>query len=623
MSEKRERGTSSERVREGERKRGRRRGGNRRTAVIVFGILLLLTGCLGGAAVLTRSHTFGNRQAEEAVSQGVEDGDGEASLFGIGFPAVQGGMSNAEEEALPKDVRLSADVINSVCYLNWNATRCDSYEVQETEGEGGAWKTVRKIAGGGERAYASPRLVPGVRYAFRVVAVAGDGINVSEVVECEAAITPMYCTVWPLMELEAYSDAGKSSVAGKVAALDARCVVSVRDGMFGIDMDGKICYIDSNYCLINLPEYVGILCSYDVTNSYASAFMAHGFEIPGLTGEVIKGFEGVRMKDDSFLVPLLYPTARKLVKAIENARAKGYRLKIYEAFRPHEASVYMYRTASEVLNVELPEARYDGTVPEEPLTVTVIVSNPGVSGLDVSGPGVSGPGVSGLDVGGLDVSGLDVSGLDVSGLDVSGLDVSGLDVSGLDVSGLDVGGLDVSGLNVGGPGMDGMGVSNSDAGVELVERRMTYWEYMNDANHSFNLSAFVSGGVSRHNIGVALDLTLEDLATGEELPMQTPLHDLSWFSARNQNNEHAKELSAIMLSAGYGDLYSEWWHFQDNEIIRTVSLSYAEKGVQANCWMTDGSGWRYRRADGTYAADCTLTVDGKQYAFDADGLVIE
>ena len=31
------------------------------------------------------------------------------------------------------------------------------------------------------------------------------------------------------------------------------------------------------------------------------------------------------------------------VTAIENAREKGYRLKIYEAFRPHEASVYMYR----------------------------------------------------------------------------------------------------------------------------------------------------------------------------------------------------------------------------------------------------------------------------------------
>ncbi len=105
--------------------------------------------------------------------------------------------------------------------------------------------------------------------------------------------------------------------------------------------------------------------------------------------------------------------------------------------------------------------------------------------------------------------------------------------------------------------------------------------------------------------------------------MQTALHDLSQYSARAGNNELAKELSEIMLSAGYGDLYSEWWHFQDNESIKALSLPYAEKGVSAECWMADGVGRRYRGADGTYAADCTITIDGKEYTFDPDGYVRE
>lgn len=444
-------------------------------------------------------------------------------------------MTVTWEDFAARDIHLSLDVIDGcVCHLVWDELDCDSYEVQMMDGDVGIWETVKTVTQNDERTYTSPRLNPGAGYSFRVAAVVGDYVAVSEACECETAVTPMYCTVWPVKDLKAYSDAAKSEAAGEVKALDAHCVVAVENDMFGIDLEGRVLFIDSNYCMINLPEYVGALCSYDIKNSYDSVFMAHGFEIPGLTGEMIRGFENVQLNDSSFLVPLLYPTAGKLETAIENARENGYRLKIYEAFRPHTASVYMYQKASEIQYETLPESTYWGNAPGGVLSVREIDENGAV-----------------------------------------------------------------------------------------IERRKTYWELMNDYNNSFTLGSFVSGGVSRHNLGVAMDLTLESLDTGYELAMQTALHDLSQYSARAQNNGCAKELSEIMMSAGYKDLYSEWWHFQDDEIKNKLSLPCINEGVSPECWMTNGFEWRYRGIDGTYAADCTLTIDGKEYTFDSDGHVQE
>lgn len=437
------------------------------------------------------------------------------------------------EDFAARDIHLSLDLIDGcVCRLTWDELDCDSYLVQRMDHGVGTWETVDTVAQNEERTYTSSRLSPGAGYSFRVAAMAGDHTAISEACECEAAVTPMYCTVWPVKDLNAYSDAAKSETAGKVHALDAHCVVAVQDDMFGIYLKDRLCYIDSNYCMINLPEYVGALCSYDITNSYDSVFMAHGFEIPGLTGETVRGFEDVRLYDGSFLVPLLYPTARKLEAAIESARERGYKLKIYEAFRPHEASVYMYRKASEIQYATLPESTYGGTNPRAALYVR-----------------------------------------------------------------------------------------ETDGNGTVIERRKTYWELMNDYNNSFTLGSFVSAGVSRHNLGVAMDLTLESLETGKELTMQTALHDLSQYSARALNNGGAKELSEIMLSAGYKDLYSEWWHFQDDEINKRLSLPCVKEGVSPECWMTNGLGWRYRGMDGAYVTDCTLTIHGKEYTFDSDGYV--
>ncbi|MCM1025284.1 MAG: D-alanyl-D-alanine carboxypeptidase family protein [Roseburia sp.] len=441
------------------------------------------------------------------------------------------------EDFAARDIHLNLDLDESgtVCRLEWDKVDCDSYEIQMRDNNAGVWETIKTVTRADECTYVTPRLSPGAGYSFRIAAVLQDHVAVSEVQECEIAITPVYCTVWPVKNLKAYAEADGGAEVGQVQELDAHCIVDVKQNrsgkdMFGVMVNGQVGYIDSDFCMINLPEYVGALCNYDITNSYDSIFMAHGFEIPGLTGQTIKGFEEVQLQDMSFLVPLLYPSALKLVTAIDIARESGYRLKIYEAFRPHEASTYMYQKASAVQYATLPDETYWGDDPGVVLTITERDEN---------------------------------------------------------------------------------GVS--------VTRRKTYWELMNDANNSFNLSAFVSAGISKHNIGVAMDLTLESLATGTELLMQTDLHDLSQYSARVQNNDYAKALSRIMMSAGFGDLYSEWWHFQDNEIRNKINLPCVDEGVTPNCWIYNGFGWRYRGVKGSYATNGTLTVDGKEYVFDADG----
>ena len=441
-------------------------------------------------------------------------------------------MTFTWEDFAPRDIHLALDVTDGcVARLNWDRMDCDYYEVQMMDGDVGIWQSVKTITGKDECTYVSHRLSPGAGYSFRVTAVTEDYVAVSETRECEIAVTPLYCTVWPVKDMKAYSDTSKREVVGEVKALDAYCVIDVQNNMFCVNVGGIDGYIDSNYCMINLPEYVGSLCSYDITNSYFSIFMAHGFEMTGLTGEVIKGFENVRLADNSFLVPFLYPTAQKLETAIENARENGYRLKIYEAFRPHDASTYMYQTASKIQDWTLPERTYWG---EDPGAVLY--------------------------------------------------------------------------------------VRDTDENGAAIERRKTYWELMS-GNGNFSLGSFVSAGVSRHNIGVALDLTLEELDTRYELTMQTDIHDLSWYSALAQNNQNANALAKIMKSAGFTDLYSEWWHFQDDDIYRKLSLPCVNQGVTADCWMYNGIGWRYRNTDGEYAENCTLTIDGTAYTFDSDGYV--
>jgi len=73
---------------------------------------------------------------------------------------------------------------------------------------------------------------------------------------------------------------------------------------------------------------------------------------------------------------------------------------------------------------------------------------------------------------------------------------------------------------------------------------------------------------SRHNLGLAIDLTLIDIATGRELEMGTPFDTFS--SAAHTANAtgvaaaNRQKLKAAMAAEGFLNYDQEWWHYSFN-----------------------------------------------------------
>ena len=445
----------------------------------------------------------------------------------IAFYGIQSGsFSVTQQNLLGRDLApVLTDEGNNVCTITWKETKGDWYAVQQL-GPDGRWFNVAEIPGDGELRYSSGHLENLSCYRFRVMAVGGDtlpGVNyaaLSEEMEFETGIIPVFCTVWPVKDMDAYDAPEGNTVAGRVTQAKAYCVTDVAGDMLGIQLQGKTCYIDGNYCMINLPEYLGELCAYDITNSYSSIYMVHEYALPEITDTVIDGYGSVAQVDGSYLVPLLYPTAQKLLAAAQDAISRGYRLKIYDAFRPNRATQQIYDLAEALLDQPIPNAPFKGAVPPD---------------MPVTAPG------------------------------------------------------------------------------EII----TYRRLMTAGG--WDLSNFLAKGRSMHNLGIAVDITLEKADTGTELKMQTSIHDLSSYSVLTRNNEYAEELAEIMKNAGMAELISEWWHFQDNEIKKTLELPSIWQGVSAECWMWDDQGCRFRNRDGSFIRNTTMTIGGESWRFDSEG----
>jgi zinc D-Ala-D-Ala dipeptidase len=70
---------------------------------------------------------------------------------------------------------------------------------------------------------------------------------------------------------------------------------------------------------------------------------------------------------------------------------------------------------------------------------------------------------------------------------------------------------------------------------------------------------------SRHNLGLAIDLTLIDRATGRDLEMGTPFDTFSaaahTANATGSAAENRQRLKAAMERRGFLNYDQEWWHF--------------------------------------------------------------
>lgn len=77
------------------------------------------------------------------------------------------------------------------------------------------------------------------------------------------------------------------------------------------------------------------------------------------------------------------------------------------------------------------------------------------------------------------------------------------------------------------------------------------------------------GGRSWHQLGRAVDMSLVDMATGQELEMPTAMHTFStdasrassaaWSETARANSDY---MTSVMAGVGFNTIQTEWWHFQ-------------------------------------------------------------
>jgi len=482
-----------------------------------------------------------------------------------------------EAEELPEEAPVvkAEDEGDNLYALSWNEVACDKYIIEYIAGDisedvGGNWEEYKELepeVTGIELG----QLEPFKCYLFRVTAKSGSDTFESEEVRIETKESALYSTVWATRDMTLYKTSDGDEQLGTVPVLSSLCVLEEKDGRFLVKTDDGEGYIDSNYCMINLPDYMGELCRYDITNSYASWYTAHNAPIPNVSGTVITGYENVLLDDGTFLVPLLYPVAKKLVPAAETARDQGYVIKIYDSFRPYIATRDIYDTTSEALNYIVPNYSYTRVFVDD-------YKN------------------------GKAASVISLSGLEKYIPPEPEVVATEGDAEGEYAEGEEE------------PAEETSSAVPSDPNVVTYQKAI--------CGTGYNLGAFLAASGSRHNLGVAIDMTLETL-DGQELQMQTNMHDLSYHSVQGANNENANILKNIMEPAGFGMITSEWWHFQDNDTKNQLQPSSVANGVCVEGWKKDAKGWRYRMADGTFIENKTESINGVSYEFDTDGYTLD
>lgn len=123
-----------------------------------------------------------------------------------------------------------------------------------------------------------------------------------------------------------------------------------------------------------------------------------------------------------------------------------------------------------------------------------------------------------------------------------------------------------------------------------VKENILYSYGLSGKRYEWGKNYFLAPGISKHNTGSAIDMTLINKSTGVEVTMPTAMHELStkaikYYSASvaktpanysKEMNDFAKIMDSAATSAGLTTLSSEWWHFQDLDAHDLI------KGIETN-----------------------------------------
>ena len=466
-------------------------------------------------------------------------------------------------------VNSSNDGNNRITFT-WNETKGEGYKISVWSDKEQQWYELKTFGINDERTYTTEKLKPCIDAKYRIEALSEPGAADSDSVqEIEIRTNPsvQYATVWPTEELPVYKDSIGDEQVGTVSLLHAMTVLDESDGRFhvktGMGDNAEEGYIEAIKCLVNLPDYMGDLCKYDITNSYASLLTVHDYPIPEITGSTISGYGNVLLSDGTFLVPVLYPTAQSLARAGERAREQGYKLKIYDAYRPGVASAAIYDATNAAMDYIVPDSTFN--------KVSINDYMDGARAAVVS-----------------------LSDLKNSKAKEEKKESKKSSKKKKKEE-----------------------KTTEEKTTEAVDLN-TYSKVMLGKGE-YKLDDFLEQGSSIHSYGIALDVSLIKIESRDELSMQSHIYDISTNSTQGSNNENANLLRDIMTSEGFSAATTEWWHFQENSVRDELGAVSVSDGVSVEGWKKDDRGWRYRLADGTYYTDSTQTIGEKTFTFDKDG----
>lgn len=452
---------------------------------------------------------------------------------GIVFYSAYGSVAEIKRsDLMPKDIILECKRDDEGKYVfTFNESVKDTYELQQMDATSSKkYETLETFKVDGTIKenvfkYVLDWLPSGTELSFRVIAYNEDEPDKkikSEEKKVVGETTSNYCTIWPVANLKVYDSAESSNKIANIDVGECYSVIEESNGRFKILLkNGQYGYVDTRYCMINLPEFLGNMCQYDIRNAYASNFTVHGNEIPELTGKLVNGYENINIEDTSktFVVPYLYPSACKLADVAAKVIKDGYILKIYDAFIPKVGTEYINDRILSSLELEITS--------------------------------------------------------------------------------------------------EGM---ESVAGTRY-EDELRYYDEL--TANSYGPSDFY-GKTNDHNLGTAIDISLVNKETGKELDMQTSVHDISSYSVIVNNNENATKLNQYMTDFGFKGSVTKWWEFNDEEIRGNIELkANISEGLSLEGFKKSKYGWKYQKANGSFAKDESIIVEGKIYKFDELGYCME
>ena len=117
------------------------------------------------------------------------------------------------------------------------------------------------------------------------------------------------------------------------------------EGLAVVLHEGRHVAVDPGILLVNLPDVLDEAV-FDIVYSYASTSNVAGMDIPGITGCRLDGYADGRQQNaylgkEEFAVPCAYGTALKAREAAKALSDEGYRLLVFDAYRPMTAQMQL------------------------------------------------------------------------------------------------------------------------------------------------------------------------------------------------------------------------------------------------------------------------------------------